>query len=206
MILSIEIYFEKYELSNQRRITTFGVKTGMFPDNQVKRTFTGALRTQGAQSSAHMVLSTLQWRHSGHNWVSNHQFYDCLLNLFFRRRLKKTSTLRVTGLCEGNSPVTGKFPAQRASNAENASIWWRHHVGNINHCLRHWGICKYMAYLSMYLYSERHGLIAQNSTHLANIYYVMYRIFPMRLRLSLSRGENAISGTKANGIDKCVWL
>ena len=24
----------------------------------------------------------------------------------------------VTGLCEGNSPVTGEFPAQRASNAE----------------------------------------------------------------------------------------
>ena len=34
--------------------------------------------------------------------------------------------LRVTGLCEGNSPVTGEFPAQGASNAENASIWWRH--------------------------------------------------------------------------------
>ena len=31
----------------------------------------------------------------------------------------KTSKLRVTGLCEGNSPVTSEFPAQRASNAEN---------------------------------------------------------------------------------------
>ena len=38
-------------------------------------------------------------------------------------RSKKTSTLRVTGLCAGNSPVTGEFPAQRASNAENVSIW-----------------------------------------------------------------------------------
>ena len=36
--------------------------------------------------------------------------------------------LSVTSLCEGNSPVTGEFPAQRASNAENVSIWWRHHV------------------------------------------------------------------------------
>ena len=27
-----------------------------------------------------------------------------------------------------NSPVTGEFPTQRASNAENVSIWWRHHV------------------------------------------------------------------------------
>ena len=25
----------------------------------------------------------------------------------------------------GNSPITGEFPTQRASNAENASIWWR---------------------------------------------------------------------------------
>ena len=35
-------------------------------------------------------------------------------------RSKKTWSLRVTGLCEGNSPVT--------ANAENVSIWWLHHV------------------------------------------------------------------------------
>ena len=40
---------------------------------------------------------------------------------------KKTSKLRVTGLCVGNSPVTGEFPAQGASNAQNVSIWWRYH-------------------------------------------------------------------------------
>ena len=27
-----------------------------------------------------------------------------------------------------NSPEIGDFPAQMASNAENVSIWWRHHV------------------------------------------------------------------------------
>ena len=27
----------------------------------------------------------------------------------------------------GNSPVTAQFPAQKASNAENNFIWWRHH-------------------------------------------------------------------------------
>ena len=48
--------------------------------------------------------------------------------VYSRRRSKKTSTLRVTGLCEGNSSVTGEFPAQRASNAENVSIWWRQHA------------------------------------------------------------------------------
>ena len=40
----------------------------------------------------------------------------------------QTSKLRVTCLCAGNSPVTGEFPAQMASNAENVSIWWRHHA------------------------------------------------------------------------------
>ena len=39
----------------------------------------------------------------------------------------KKTKLRVTGLCVGNSPETGEFPAQMASNAENVSIWWRHH-------------------------------------------------------------------------------
>ena len=40
---------------------------------------------------------------------------------------KWTSKLHVTGLCEGNSPVTGEFPSQRVSNEENASIWWHRH-------------------------------------------------------------------------------
>ena len=43
------------------------------------------------------------------------------------RKSKKISKLRVTGLYEGNSPVTGEFPTQKSSNAENVSIWWRHH-------------------------------------------------------------------------------
>ena len=42
---------------------------------------------------------------------------------------KKTSKLRVTGLC-GGIHRTGEFPAQRTINAENASIWWRHHVSD----------------------------------------------------------------------------
>ena len=48
--------------------------------------------------------------------------------IYSRRRSQSPTKLRVTGLCEGNSPVTGEFPAQRASNAENVSIWWRHHM------------------------------------------------------------------------------
>ena len=47
--------------------------------------------------------------------------------VLFRRRSKKRLKLCVTGLCMGNSQGTGEFPAQMASNAENVSIWWRHH-------------------------------------------------------------------------------
>ena len=61
--------------------------------------------------------NTIQWRHNGHDSVSNHQRHDCLSNRLFRRRSKKTSKLRVTGLMRGihrvpvNSPH--KWPITR---------------------------------------------------------------------------------------------
>ena len=55
------------------------------------------------------------------------------LNRLFRSRSNKTSKLRVTCLCVGNSPGTGEFHTQRASNAENVSIWWRHHEVHVNY-------------------------------------------------------------------------
>ena len=79
---------------------------------------------------------TLQWRHNGYDGVSNHQPHSCLLNRLFRRRSKKTSKLRVTALCEGNSPVTGEFPAQRAGKAENVSIWRHRHVRGTNYFIQ----------------------------------------------------------------------
>ena len=76
-----------------------------------------------------MATNSLQWRHNGCDIVSHHQPHECLLNRLFRRRSGKASTLRVTGLCAGNqSPVTGEFPAQMASNAGNVFIRWRHHI------------------------------------------------------------------------------
>ena len=61
---------------------------------------------------------SLQCNNNGRNGISNHQPHHCLLIGLFRRRSKKTSKLRVTGLCGGNSQVTGEFPAERASTAE----------------------------------------------------------------------------------------
>ena len=50
------------------------------------------------------ALKSLRWRQNGRDSVSNHQPGHCLLSLLFGRRSKKTSKLRVTGLCVGNSP------------------------------------------------------------------------------------------------------
>ena len=50
---------------------------------------------------------TLQWRHNGRDSISNHQPHGCLLNRLFRRRSKKTSKLRVTGL------LCGEFTGDR---------------------------------------------------------------------------------------------
>ena len=50
------------------------------------------------------IVYPLEWRHNGLHSVSNHQPCHCLLNRLFRCRLKKTSKLRVTGHCAGNSP------------------------------------------------------------------------------------------------------
>ena len=99
------------------------------------------------------VCFSLRWRQNGRDSVSNHQPYDCLLNRLFRRRWKKISKLRITGLCAGNSPGTCEFPAQMASNAENVSIWWRHHVG--------------------ILYVSVNGVI--NGFYSAPIHYISYR-------------------------------
>ena len=52
---------------------------------------------------AQQAVISLQWRHNERNGVSNHQPHDCLPNGLFRRRSRKTSKLRVTGLCAGNS-------------------------------------------------------------------------------------------------------
>ena len=81
---------------------------------------------QGLELIRHHV--SLRWRHNDSDGVSNHQPHDCLLNRLFGRISKKISKFRVNGLCAGNSPWTGEFPAQMASNAENVSVWWRHHL------------------------------------------------------------------------------
>ena len=107
----------------------------MFPFDDVIMSYHGSMRYQVIRRHAIgfyykrplYSATTLKWRHNERVGVSNHQPHDCLLNRLSWRRSEKASKLRVTGLCAGNSPVTGEFPAQRASNVENVSIRQRHH-------------------------------------------------------------------------------
>ena len=72
---------------------------------------------------------SLRWRHNGHDCVWNHQPHHCLLNHIFGCRSKKTSKLRVTGLCAGNSPgpvnSPHKWPVTRKMFPFDDVIMWQ---------------------------------------------------------------------------------
>ena len=98
-----------------------------------------------------ITVLPIQWRHNERGSTPNHQRLHCLINCRFRRRSKKTSQLCFSGLCAGNSLVTGELPAQKARIAENVSIWWRHHV----HCKTCWSLLHIA--LNWLNYSSRGG-------------------------------------------------
>ena len=75
---------------------------------------------------SHCIMVTPWWARWRHKSPASPLFTQPFIQGADQRIL--TPKLRVTGLCGGNSLVTGEFPAQRASNAENVSIRWRHHV------------------------------------------------------------------------------
>ena len=81
-----------------------------------------------SQVTLKRLSKLLQWRYNEGDGVSSHRCLGYLLNRLFRRGSKKGLNFRH---CEKNPPVTGGFPSQRASNAENVSILWRHHVNHI---------------------------------------------------------------------------
>ena len=71
-------------------------------------------------------FSTLQWRHNGCDGVSNHQPHYCLPNRLFWRRKNKHQSSASLAFVWGIHRWPMSSP-QMASNAENVSIWWRHH-------------------------------------------------------------------------------
>ena len=74
-------------------------------------------------------LSALQWCHNGRlNMASQITSLTIVYSTVYSGADQRKYQICVTGLWAGKSPVTGEFPSQRASNAENVSIWWRHHA------------------------------------------------------------------------------
>ena len=126
----------------------------------------------------------LRWDHNERDCVSNHQPHGCLLNHSFRPRSKKISKLRVTGLCHG------EFPAQRASNAENVPIWWRHHVHDTDHMYHDILVTRHKSQVSQHglswssPYSHRkicnhHGQLSRstpNPCRGVNVCWIVYNI------------------------------
>ena len=120
---------------------------------------------------------SLEWCHNGRDGVSNHQPHDCLLNRLFVRRSKKISKLRVTGLCAGKSPGTSELPAQMASNAENVSIWWRHHV-----CVKYQPR-NVTTYIKSNRYKIRSGNKCERITSIKMALYILVVKYALKRRL-----------------------
>ena len=134
------------------------------------------------------MLRKTWWHHGYHVYRNQHKHYDDVIMgamvsqiTRFKRRSKKTSKLRVTSLCAGNSPGTGEFPAEMASNAENVSIWWHHHVHctselslsqtriSLNPCILAYTI----SHCTQYLFATIYFIKLYKVYHDANIFLVM---------------------------------
>ena len=87
LLILATLVMRPYNLESHDLICTR--KSGSFMRREVK-----------CQDIEHFLL---QWRHNERDGVSDHRRLNSLLGRLFRRRLKETSNLRVTGLCEGHS-------------------------------------------------------------------------------------------------------
>ena len=114
--------FEEYIVSNVMKTSKiFQVRARTYMTRESGHTHYSLILTVIVHELTHTMLTTkicvlcylliffntLKCRHNERDSVSNHQPRDCLLNHLFRHSSKKISKLRVTGLCQGNSPVTG---------------------------------------------------------------------------------------------------
>ena len=102
--------------------------------------------------------------------------------VFLGANERKPSKLRVTGLCAGSSPLTGEFPAQRASNAENVSIWWCHHVTRLNYFERK----LYWPLLCVGIKMQH------NEINKKNFEFSSSKLWPCRVGLAVLSGEGGI--------------
>ena len=110
-------------------------------------------KTLSTQHRSHTMLSTrtpmhidtsnLHLLHTNDSMQSNHTHYDDIKMGVIASQITSLAIVYSTvysgadqrqhqsfaslAFCGGNSPGTGEFPAQMVRNAENVSIWCRHH-------------------------------------------------------------------------------
>ena len=122
-----------------------------------------------------------------------------------RRRSKETSKLCVTGLCGGNSPVTGEFPIRRPSNAKNVSIWWRNHARPTSCLLMTWWLHKVILYWATHIWIFRHQ---QQKGHLGTL--CMDCQWKFQLEIKLEFAFDQVIKHKAAGLENMFqnvkWL
>ena len=104
---------------------TLDERHGVSNQGQLDNVFNTLCKLLNAEISKRCM--SLRWRHNGRDSVSNHQPHHCILNRLFRRRSKKTSKLRVTGLCVVNSPH--KWPVTRKMFPLDDVIMWSEPTG-----------------------------------------------------------------------------
>ena len=82
-------------------------------------------------------MTALQWRHYERDGASSHQPHHCLLRRLFGRKSKKTSKLRVTGLCAGIHRWLVKSPRRESVTRKMFPFaWWRHQKPSSTGCIR----------------------------------------------------------------------
>ena len=144
------------------------------------------------------ITPTSSWASWRLDWPASRLFTQ----LCIQSQIKKnTSKLRVTGRCEGNSPMTGEFPAQMSINAENYSIWWRHQE-KIWQCA-----CKYNSNDS--IFDNVFNIITRDShifelvvyfdnNHLSKLYIIGHAWIQANWGTVLQRQDNAETGGRLN--------
>ena len=110
--LQMHSLFVSWDNGYQQDIIWCSIATSLRTLDKSKRimTVTTSRATMSHICKYSLSMLSVRWHHNGRDGVSNHQPHDCLLNRIFKRRSKKISKLRVTGLCVGNSPGADEFP------------------------------------------------------------------------------------------------
>ena len=93
------------------------------------------------QSELRAIISSLvkfavvlaRHKHRSRDWHSSTGVLIVYSTVCSGADQRKHQSSALMGLCAGNSPVTGEFPAQRPINAENVFMCWRRHASCFLH-------------------------------------------------------------------------